>query len=99
MITELHDRLETYAKNDDLENRARRYNFRIRGLSETVKDVTSITYSLIQSAVPDIDKIHIERLIAFIETLVPLKPDGPPRDTIVKPYFIQGQGSGYAGNV
>lgn len=61
MITELHNRLEeAYNKIDDLENRTRRYNFRIRGLPETVKDLSSITHSLMQSAIPDIDEIHLE---------------------------------------
>lgn len=92
MITKLHDGLEeAYTKIDNLENHTRQYNFCIRGLPETVKDITSITSSLIQSAVPDIDETHM-KIDRIHTTLVPLKPDGlpgPPRDVIVKPHFFR----------
>lgn len=45
-----------------------------------------MTPSLMLSAVPDIDEIHIE--IYF----VPPKPEGPPRDVIVKLYFFRVKG-------
>lgn len=46
-IQDLQNQLETaMAKIDDLENRNRRYNFRIRGLLETFKDVPETIHSL-----------------------------------------------------
>lgn len=79
MITDLQDRLEeAYSKIDDLENRARCYNFRIRDIPENVKDITSITYSLMQAAVPDIDEIHME-IDCIHRALVPPDLMPPPR--------------------
>lgn len=94
-ITDLQDRLEeAYAKIDDLENQARCYNFRILpetveatvGLSETLEELTSVTYSLIQSAVLDIDEIHME-IDHIHRALVPLKSEGPPGMLLPNPTF------------
>lgn len=89
MITELHVCLEeAYAKIDYLKNCTRHYNFCIWSLPETVKNITSIIYSLMQSAVPNIDEIHI-KIDCIHMALVFLKPDGPPRDVIIKPNFFR----------
>lgn len=44
LIQTLCDQLDTdFSRIDDLENRSRRYNFRIRGLPETILGVTTAT--------------------------------------------------------
>lgn len=65
-----------------------RYNFHIRGLPDTEKDITTIAYALIQSATPDVDEIHME-IDDIHRALVPPKPEGPPRGVIVKPNFFR----------
>lgn len=51
------------AKIDDLENRSRRLNFRIRGLPETVTDIPEAVHSLIKSLIPDVraHKMELDR--------------------------------------
>lgn len=47
LIHTLQDQLDTaMSRITDLENRSRRYNFRIRGLPESILDVTSATQDL-----------------------------------------------------
>lgn len=49
-IQDLQDQLESAtSKIDDLENRSRRYNFRLRGLPESVKDTHMAVQDFIKS--------------------------------------------------
>lgn len=60
-IQELRDQLDTaLSKIDDLENRSRCYNFRIRGLPEPIKEVDSVVCSLINVLITDIPEHRLE---------------------------------------
>lgn len=51
------------SKIDDLENKSRRYNFRVRGLPECVTDITVAVQDLIKGLIPDIQphKLELDR--------------------------------------
>lgn len=84
---ELHDQLEgAMAKIDDLENRSRRLNFRIRGLPETVTDIPDAVHALIKHLIPDI-RAHRLELDRAHRALGPPRSDGLPRDIVVKPHY------------
>lgn len=52
-IQDLHNQLEVaMSKIDDLENRSRRYNFRIRGLPESIMNIPAAVNSLIKELKP-----------------------------------------------
>lgn len=44
------------AKTDDLENHSRHYNFRIRGLSESVKDTSTAVHTFLKELLLDLPK-------------------------------------------
>lgn len=67
-------------------NRLRRYNFGIRGLPESEKDVHASVKCLIKSLIPDIAEHRLE-LDRAHRALQPPRSDGLPRDIIVKPHF------------
>lgn len=71
---------------DDLENRLRRDNFRIRGIPETVSDVQAAVQEVIKSLIPSVP-VHKLELDRAHRSLGPLRKDGSPRDIIVKPHF------------
>lgn len=86
-IQDLQDQLEKpMSKIDDLENRSRRYNFRIRGLPEKVTDVHAAVRSHIQSLIPDIHPHKLE-LDRAHRALGPPCSDGLPRDIVVKLHY------------
>lgn len=88
-IQDLQDQLDSALyKIDDLENRSRRSNFRIRGLPETVTDVPAAVRSLLKDLLPDISEHRME-LDRAHRALQPLRKDGLPRDIIVKPHFYE----------
>lgn len=60
-IQDPQDQLESaHEKIDDLENRTRRYNFRIRGLTESIKDPSEAVRALIKDLFPNIPEHHLE---------------------------------------
>lgn len=71
----------------DLENRSRRYHFRIRGLPESFTDIPLTVQDIISELIPDIPSHHLE-LDRAHRALGPPRKDGTPRDIIVKPYFF-----------
>lgn len=71
---------------DDLENRSRRYNFRIRGLPESIIDVILVTHDLMKALFLNIPS-HCLELDRVHRSLGPPRKDGSPRDIIVKPHF------------
>lgn len=86
-IQEMQDQLETaFAKIDDLENRSRRYNFRVRGLPEAEQEVQSAVKDLMKDLIPGIPEYRLE-LDRAHRALQPPRKDGLPRDIIVKPHF------------
>lgn len=88
-IQELQDHLDTaMSKIDDLENCLRRYNFCIRGLPETCKDVQSTVHTFIKELFPDLpeDRLELDRAHRALQ---PPRTDGLPRDVVVKPHFYQ----------
>lgn len=86
-IQDLQDQLESALyKVDDLENRSRRYSFRIRGLPESVKDIREVVRSFIKDLIPDIPTHHLE-LDRAHRSLQPPRLDGLPRDIVVKPHY------------
>lgn len=63
-IQVLQDQLdEALSKIDDLENRSRRYNFRLRGLLESVTDIRAAVHDLFKVLIPDIPahKMELDR--------------------------------------
>lgn len=55
LIQTLHDQLDTaFSCIEDLEGRSRSYNFRIRGLPESILDVLMATQDLMRSLIPNI---------------------------------------------
>lgn len=79
---------EAYAKIEDLENRSRRYNFRIRSVSVSVNHIDDAAQFLMHSALQDADNLHLE-IERTHKALIVLKPAGPPRDIIVKQHFYR----------
>lgn len=74
-IQDPKDQQETaHSKIDDLENRTKWYNFRIREIPETVTDVPAAVCSIIQELIKD--TLHQR-----------LESDGLPRNIVVKPHF------------
>lgn len=58
------------SKIEDLENRSRRYNFRLRGLLESITDVTAAVQDFIKDLIPDIPP---HKPWALQERMVPLE--------------------------
>lgn len=86
-ISELYDRLEeAYSKIEDLENRSRRYNVRIRGLPENHSDLEEAVQSLMRDLIPGIKSHHLE-IDRVHRALTAPRQDGLPRDIIVKPHY------------
>lgn len=86
-ITSLQDQLDqANAKIEGLENRSRRYNFRIRGLPESETDLEESIHALMKQLIPDISPYQLE-LDRVHRALTTPRPDGLPRDVIVKPNF------------
>lgn len=71
---------------DDLENRSRRDNFRIRGLPESISDVQTAVQDIIKSLIPSVPAHKLE-LDRAHRSLGPLRKDGSPRDIVVKPHY------------
>lgn len=86
-MQDVQDQLETaLSKIDDLENRSRRYNFRLLGLPEKVKEVQPAIWALIKALIPDIPDHRLE-LYRTHRALKLLCSGDLPRDIIVKPHF------------
>lgn len=84
----LQEQLETaIARIDDLENRSRRQNLRIRGLPESITDTSEAVQDLFKSLIPNISQNRLE-LDRAHRALGPPRKDGNPRDIIVKPHFF-----------
>lgn len=84
----LQDQLDTALSCiDDLENRFRRENFRIRGLPESITDTTSVVQDFLRQIIPDISshKLEIDRAH---RTLGLPRKDGTPRDIVVKLHYF-----------
>lgn len=81
-IQDLQDQLDA-AKIDDLENRSRRYNFHIRGLSDSTTDVHMTVKSFIKDSILNIADHRLELDTAH-RALQPHCQDGLPRDIVVK---------------
>lgn len=61
LIQSLQDQLDAAnSRIDDLENRSRRLNFRIRGLPESVTDVAAATQDLMRELIPNIPTACLE---------------------------------------
>lgn len=73
---------------EDQENRARRANLRIRGIPETITDVYATMIALFQELHPGIPVERLEMDRAH-RALAPRKPNGPPRDIIVKFHYYR----------
>lgn len=73
-------------KIDDLENRSRRYNFRIRGVPESIVNINAVVQEFIRAIIPDIPAHRLE-LDRAHRALQKPRADGLPRDIIVKPHF------------
>lgn len=87
-IQTLQEQLETAnAKIDDLENRNRRYNFWVRGLPESYKDIPETIKSFIKDLQPETPQHRLE-LDRAHRALRPPRADGLPRDIVVKPHFF-----------
>ena len=85
-IQTLQDQLEVaLSRIDDLENRSRRSNIRIRGLPETILNVPEAVQDLIKYLIPSVAPQHLE-LDRAHRALGPPRKDGSPRDIIAKPH-------------
>lgn len=87
MISSLQAQLDqAQAKIEDLKNRSRR--FRVRGLPESVVDVEVAVQALMEELMPDISphQLEIDRVHRL---LTAPRPDGLPRDIIVKLHFYR----------
>lgn len=85
----LQDQLENaLSKIEDLENRSRRYNFRVRGIPEANTDISDTFKSLIKEIIPDIPdhKLELDRAHGVLQ---PPRQDGVPWDIMVKPHFYR----------
>lgn len=86
MITDLQDRLEeAYTKIEDLENRSRRYNVRLRSLPENHTDLEEAMRELMKELIPDITVRHME-INRIHRVLTAPRSDGLPRNIIIKPH-------------
>lgn len=84
-IQVIKDQLEVaLSRIDDLENRLRRDNFRIRGLPETITDIPKAVQDLIKNLIPSIPPHKLE-LDRAHRSLGPLRKDRSLRDVVVKP--------------
>ncbi|XP_040181316.1 uncharacterized protein LOC120915124 [Rana temporaria] len=84
----MQDQLElAQARIDELENRSRRGNFRIRGLPESVLDIDSAVQDIIKMLLPHIPahKLDLDRAH---RSLGPIRKDGLPRDIVIKPHYF-----------
>lgn len=83
-IQELHNHLEmALNKIDGLENRSRRYHFKIRGILEAIKNIPEIVQAFILELIPAIPPHRLE-LDRAHRALRPPRQDGLPRDVVVK---------------
>lgn len=88
-IKELHEQLDiAFSKLYDLENRSRRFNFRLRGLPESFKETDKIVCTFIKNLIPDLPDHHLKMGRAH-RALRPPCQDGLPRDTVVKLHFFR----------
>ena len=84
----LQEQLEAaQTKIDDLENRSRRENFRVRGLPESIMDVHSAIRDIMRILLPSAPDIKLEIDRAH-RSLGPMRRDGLPRDVVVKPHYF-----------
>lgn len=74
------------ARIDDLENRSRRDNFRVRGIPESIVDVNSAIQDIIKFLIPSIPAHKLE-LDRAHRSLGPIRKYGLPRDVVVKPHY------------
>lgn len=70
----------------EVENRSKRYNFRIRDLPESYTDTQAAVSDLMQTLIPDEPdhKLEVDRAD---RALMALCPNSPPREIIVKPHY------------
>ncbi|KAM9311613.1 cilia- and flagella-associated protein 54 [Gastrophryne carolinensis] len=88
-IEQLHDLVRTLqSQHKDLENRCRRKNLRFRGLPESMENVRDSITAFIQELIPStmLERLELERAH---RALTSRKPEGPPRDIIVKFLYFQ----------
>lgn len=86
-IQVLQDQLDTaLSRIDDLENRSRRYKFRLRSLPKTVTEISTAVQGLIRDLLPNTPPYRLEMDRAH-RALGPPTKDRSPRDIIVKPHF------------
>lgn len=87
LIQTLQDQLDTaVSRIDDLESGSRRFNFRIRGLPESILDVTAATQDLMKTLIPSIPPHRLE-LDRAHRAVGPPRKDGSQRDVIAKPHY------------
>ncbi|XP_075719607.1 uncharacterized protein LOC142760334 [Rhinoderma darwinii] len=86
-MEDLQEQLEeANTRIEDLENRSRRYNFRIRGVPESQTEVPGVVRLLLTTLIPDISESHMEIDRAH-RALTAMRRDGLPRDIIVKLHY------------
>lgn len=89
MISTLREQLDqANTKIEDLENRSRRYNFRLRGLPESITDLEDTVHTLMRDLILGISPHHLE-LDRVHRALTAPRTDGLPRDVLVKPHFYR----------
>lgn len=71
---------------DDLENRSRRDNFRIRGLPDPIIDIPVVVQELVKTLIPSIPPHKLESDRAH-RSLGLLRKYGSQRDMVIKPHF------------
>ncbi|XP_018118745.1 uncharacterized protein LOC108716799 [Xenopus laevis] len=71
---------------EDYENRSRRNNIRIRGLSEDVKDLHTDIPALLATLVPEMPKTRLE-LDRVHRALGPRRDSGIPRDIVLRFHY------------
>lgn len=79
---------EALNKIDELENRSRRHNFRVRGIPESFIDSDAVIKELISYLIPDIPAHRLE-LDRAHRALTGPRSDGLPRDILVKPHYYE----------
>ena len=82
------ENLLLHTKIEDRENRDRRSNLRIRGIPETIIDLQSTITALFQELQPAISNERLE-FDRIHRALAAKKPDGHPRDIIVKLHYYR----------
>lgn len=84
---------------NDLENRSRKFNFRICGRPESITDIPLTVWDIISELMPNALPHRLE-LDRAHRALGPPRKDGSPRDIIVKPHFyatvVQAQSLNYS---